>query len=102
MGYSCVDGRKDLVVRAVRDKSLREESERLRLDVARFMASKRVGGEVEADFCKFPSPLLGKSINESQYSLVGRIKMPASDPAATKLKTVPLIVGPRDLKQIHE
>ena len=67
------------------------------------MASKRVGGEVEADFCKFPSPLLGKSINESEYSLVGRIKMPASDStAATKLKTVPLIVGPRDLQQIHQ
>ena len=96
-------------VRAVRDRSLQTEAERLRLDVARFVASKRLGGEVEADFCKFPSNQLSKSIQESEYSVVGRVSLPAtakvgppSAAAAAGLKTVPLIVGPKELHQIHQ
>jgi len=98
-------GRKDLIARAVRDKSLQAEAEKLRLDVARFMASKTLGGEVEADFCKFPSNQLSKSIQESNYSVVGRVRLaPATTAKATspQLKTVPLIVGPKELHQIHQ
>ena len=89
-------------------KSLQTEAERLRLDVARFVASKRLGGEVEADFCKFPSNQLSKSIQESEYSVVGRVSLPATakvgppSAAAAGLKTVPLIVGPKELHQIHQ
>lgn len=97
----CGGGRKDLIARAVRDKGLKAEAERLRLDVARFVASKRLGGEVEADFCKFPSIQMGKAIQEKDYSLVGRVRL-AQAAADSQLKTVPLIVGPKDLNQIHQ
>ena len=93
--------RKDLITQAIRDKSLKVESEKLRLEVARFLASRRPGGEVEADFCKFPSPQLSRSINEKDYALVGRIKLSAGH-ESVGLKTVPLIVGPKDLHMIHQ
>ena len=92
-------GRKELIARAVRDKGLKAEAERLRLDVARFMASKRLGGEIEADFCRFPSNQMGKAIQEKDFSLVGRVRLAGH---TSQLKTVPLIVGPKDLNQIHQ
>jgi len=96
--------RKDLVIKYLRDKQIRDEAEQLRLEVARLIASRKPGGQVDADFCKFPSPQLGKALNEDlkDYKIVGRIRVGGGIEDNAKIKTVPLIVGPKDLKQIHQ
>ena len=76
---------------------LQKDTEHLRLEVARLLASKKPGGQVEADFAQFPTPLMAKAMLEKDCTLVGRVKL-----AAKTVKTVPLIVGPQELKQIHQ
>ena len=76
---------------------LQKDTEHLRLEVARLLASKKPGGQVEADFAQFPTPLMAKAMQEKDCTLVGRVKL-----AAKTVKTVPLIVGPQELKQIHQ
>ncbi len=76
---------------------LQKDTEHLRLEVARLLASKRPGGQVEADFAQFPTPLMAKAMLEKDCQIVGRVKL-----TSKTVKTVPLIVGPSELKQIHQ
>ena len=94
--------RKDLIIKALREKQLKDETEQLRLEIARLIASRKPGGQVDADFCKFPTPQLSRALNEdlSDYKVVGRITVNGNCDEV-KIKTVPIIVGPADLKQIH-
>ena len=96
-------GRKDLVLKQLREKQLKDEAEQLRLEVVRLLASRKPGGLVDADFCKFPSPQVSKALMENleDYTVVGRIRL-KGDMNNIDIKTVPLIVGPKDLKQIHQ
>ena len=45
-----------LVGHILRDKKLGLDTEKLRMEVVRLLASKKPGGLVDADFCRFPSP----------------------------------------------
>ena len=94
--------RKDLIIKALREKQLKDEFEQLRIESARLIASRKPGGQVDADFCKFPTPQLSRALIEdlSDYKVVGRITVNGSCDEV-KIKTVPIIVGPSDLKQIH-
>ena len=76
---------------------LQKDTEHLRLEVARLLASKRPGGQVDADFAQFPTPLMAKAMLEKDCKIVGRVKL-----TSKTVKTVPLIVGPSELKQIHQ
>jgi len=40
----------------LRDKKLEQETEKLRMEVVRLMASRKPGGQVDSDLCRFPSP----------------------------------------------
>ena len=84
-------------------KQIKDEAEQLRIEVARLIASRKPGGQVEADFCKFPSPQLSKALQEdlSDYKVVGRITMNGNSDEV-RIKTVPIIVGPQDLRRIHQ
>merc|ERR1712223_1911900 len=95
--------RKDLIIRSLQEKQIKDEAEQLRLEVARLIASRKPGGQVEADFCKFPSPQLSKALQEdlSDYKVVGRITMNGNSDEV-RIKTVPIIVGPQDLRRIHQ
>ena len=55
------------------------------------------GGHVQADFREFPTPLMTKVMHEKNYQIVGRVKL-----VPKPVKTVPLIIGPADLRQIHQ
>jgi len=94
--------RKDLIIKALREKQLKDETEQLRLEIARLIASRKPGGQVDADFCKFPTPQLSRALKEdlSDYKVVGRITVNGNCDDV-KIKTVPIIVGPGDLKEIH-
>lgn len=87
------------VNKALRDRVLKRETDQLKIDIARLLAAKRPGGQVETDFCRFPTPLMSRAIDESEYTLVGRVNV--SSDKQPLLKTVPLIIGPKDLQQIH-
>ena len=76
---------------------LQKDTEHLKLEVARLVASKKPGGQVEADFAQFPTPLMAKAMLEKNCKVVGRLRL-----ASKTVKTVPLIVGPQELKQIHQ
>merc|ERR1719273_2713202 len=95
--------RKDLIIKALREKQLKDETEQLRLEVARLIASRKPGGQVDADFCKFPTPQLSRALKEdlSDYKVVGRITMNGNSDEV-RIKTVPIIVGPQDLRRIHQ
>ncbi len=88
---------------ALEKLELRRETDRLRLEIARLVASRKPGGIVQADFTQFPTPQMAKSLAEKDYSVVGRLRPSLCSRPATgvELKTVPLIVGPKDLSQIH-
>jgi len=45
-----------LVGQILRDRKLEQETEKLRMEVVRLLASKKPGGLVDSDFCRFPSP----------------------------------------------
>ena len=95
--------RKDLIIKALREKQLKDETEQLRLEVAGLIASRKPGGQVEADFCKFPTPQLSRALNEElkDYKVVGRITVNGNSDEV-RIKKVPIIIGPKDLKQIHQ
>ena len=40
----------------LRDKKLEQETDRLRMEVVRLIASRKPGGQIDSDFCRFPSP----------------------------------------------
>jgi hypothetical protein len=99
-----------LLSRRSRQTRLAEEASRLQLEVARLKASRVPGGEVSADLCNFPSPLFGRAVNESEYTVVGKVRLPVmmqtgggdSGYGATAGTRVPLIVGLGDLQHIHQ
>ena len=95
--------RKDLIIKSLQEKQIKDEAEQLRLEVTRLIASRKPGGQVEADFCKFPTPQLSRALNEDlmDYKVVGRITVNGNN-NEVKIRTVPVIVGPRDLRQIHQ
>ena len=75
--------------------------------MARLRASRRVGGEVQSDLRKFPSPAFGKTLDEKDYQLVGKLRLPGTVKAQQDLKAVtftrvPLIVGMNELQNIHQ
>ena len=45
-----------VVTQILRDKRLEQETDRLRMEVVRLMASRKPGGQVDSDLCRFPSP----------------------------------------------
>jgi dynactin 1 len=95
--------RKDLVIKSLREKQLKDETEQLRLEVAGLIASRKPGGQVDADFCKFPTPQMSRALNEElkDYKVVGRITVNGNSDEV-RIKTIPIIIGPKDLKQIHQ
>ncbi len=40
----------------LREKKFEQESDRLRMEVVRLIASRKPGGQIDSDFCRFPSP----------------------------------------------
>lgn len=44
-----------LMAQSLRSKKLEIEGEKLKMEIVRLIASKKPGGQIEADFCKFPS-----------------------------------------------
>jgi hypothetical protein len=95
----------NLINRGLQEREFQRETEQLRLEVARLVASKKAGGQIEADFANFPTPLMARAMLEKDCRLVGRVrpvKTAANGGKTTVLKTVQLIVGPKDLKQIHQ
>jgi len=44
-----------LMAQTLRSKKLEMEGEKLKMEIVRLIASKKPGGQIEADFCKFPS-----------------------------------------------
>ena len=79
------------------ERELQQETEVLKNDIARLAWSKKPGGHVQADFREFPTPLMTKAMHEKDYQIVGRVKL-----VPNPVKTVPLIIGPKDLRQIHQ
>jgi hypothetical protein len=78
-------------------KELHNETNTLRLDIARLIAARKPGGQVEADFAHVPTPLMAKAMLEKDCKVVGRLKL-----SSKPIKTVPLIVGPQELLHIHQ
>ena len=86
-----------VVNRHVVQKELHLETDALKLEIARLIAARKPGGQVEADFALFPTPLMAKAMLEKDCKLVGRLRM-----SSKPIKTVPLIVGPQELRNIHQ
>ena len=51
-----VDHNNMCVGQILRDKKFELESEKLRMEVVRLIASRKPGGQIDSDFCRFPSP----------------------------------------------
>ena len=81
----------------VLQKELHLETDALKLEIARLIAARKPGGQVEADFAQFPTPLMAKAMLEKDCKVVGRLKL-----SSKPIKTVPLIVGPQELRNIHQ
>ncbi len=64
-------------------------------------ASKKAGGIARADLTSFPSNQFARVAKEKDLALVGKVRLPASTGKASEVKTVPLIVGPAELRLIH-
>ena len=79
------------------ERELERETDELKLDIARLVASRKPGGQVEADFAQFPTPLMAKAMLEKDCKVVGRLKL-----CNKPVKTVPLIIGPDELRNIHQ
>lgn len=86
-----------VVNRHVVQKELHLETDALKLEIARLIAARKPGGQVEADFAIFPTPLMAKAMLEKDCKVVGRLRM-----SSKPIKTVPLIVGPQELRNIHQ
>ena len=78
-------------------KELHLETDALKLEISRLIAARKPGGQVEADFAHFPTPLMAKAMLEKDCKVVGRLRI-----SAKPIKTVPLIVGPQELRHIHQ
>lgn len=78
-------------------KELKQETDNLKLEIARLISSRTPGGQIQADFAEFPTPLMAKSMLEKDCKLVARVKL-----APKAVKSVPLIIGSGDLKRIHQ
>jgi len=52
----------------LREKKFEQESDRLRMEVVRLIASRKPGGQIDSDFCRFPSP--GDTIDYLPFSLI--------------------------------
>ena len=87
--------------RTLAQKQLRQETEDLRCEIARFLAARKPGGLIETELTPFPTPLMARAMLESNCKTIGRVRI-APNGNAAKLHTVPLIVGPSELKQIHQ
>lgn len=83
--------------RALMEKQLRHETEEITNEITQLMASRTPGGQIKADFTQFPSPLMSKALMEKDCKMVARIKL-----APKAIKSVPLIVAPHQLRQIHQ
>ena len=63
-----VDHNNMCVGQILRDKKFEQESERLRMEVIRLIASRKPGGQIDTDFCRFPSP--GKILSIFRKSIL--------------------------------
>ena len=79
------------------ERELQKETELLKEDISNLIWSRKPGGKIQADFREFPTPLMSKAMLEKDFQVVGRVKL-----APQPIKTVPLIIGPQDLRQIHQ
>ena len=80
---------------------LRAKAEELQAEIARLKAARRPGGRVETAMTTFTSPQFAKAERETAFQLVAKITLPSSSSSSEKVRTVPLIVGPSQLRQIH-
>ena len=83
------------------EKELQLETEALKMEIARLISARQPGGQIQADFAEFPTPLMARAMLERNCKVVGRIRLTAAD-SCNSLKTVPLIVGPQELRNIHQ
>ena len=79
------------------EKELSLETESLKLEIARMIAGRKPGGQISADFAQFPTPLMARAMAEKDCTMVGRVRL-----ASKPVKTVPLILGPQELRNIHQ
>ncbi len=92
-----------LLTRRTKQRLLEEEAARLQLEVARLKAARVPGGQVQADICTFPSPQFGKALNENDYNLVCKLRLPVGPKGdAVAGSRVPLVVGLEELQRIHQ
>ncbi len=105
-----------LMAQTLRSKKLEIEGEKLKMEIVRLIAARKPGGQIEADFCKFPSKGrkktyikkhkfnipnsidLARALSERDYQVIGRIRI-GQQP---QFKKVPLLVGTKDLHLIHQ
>lgn len=91
--------RNQLVESAIKLKTLQNEAQKLRIEVANLRASQKQGTQVTADFSSFPTPSFTKICNEDK-ELIAKITFPKRCGADEKA-TIPLLVSMSELNQLH-
>lgn len=88
-----------LVESAIKSKTLQNEVQKLRIEVANLCAARKRGTQVSADFSSFPTPSFTKAFSEDK-ELIAKVSFPKR--CATEEKsTVPLFVSMNELHQLH-
>lgn len=88
-----------LVDSAIKLKTLQNEAQKLRIEIANLRASQKQGTQINADFSSFPIPSFSKACNEER-ELIARVTLPKRCSMDEKA-TVPLMVSMNELNQLH-
>lgn len=88
-----------LVDSAIKLKTLQNEAQKLRIEVANLRASQRQGTQINADFSSFPTPSFTKVCKEGQ-ELIAKLTFPKRC-GEDERATVPLMVSMNELNQLH-
>lgn len=88
-----------LVDSAVKLKTLQNEAQKLRIEVANLRASQGQGTQVNADFSSFPTPTFTKVCKEDK-ELVAKVTLPKRC-GDDERSVVPLMVSMKELNQLH-
>ncbi len=89
----------ELALRSERQRALLRQADELQLEVARLRAARTPGGSVSTELgAEFPSNVFARAYAEKELSLVGRLRLPAGSSS----EAVPIVVGPSELRKIHQ
>ncbi|XP_054715977.1 dynactin subunit 1-like [Uloborus diversus] len=88
-----------LVEETIKLKTLQNEVQKLKIDIANLRASKGEGTHVNADFSSFATPSFAKAFHEDKQ-LIGRLFVPSRGGGDDKI-TIPLLLNMNELNRLH-